>query len=252
MTTRQLDRVLTSYCNMENKSESPDAALLPKVLQNSESIDETFAEDENRTFSQFLMTHISQQSLLFGAFFALHWFALTILDPYLSVYYKQLGFSAKQIGLISSVRPFLAIFYCPFIGYIADKFSISRYILVASLVLTPITFMAMFLVPNIRTRECSNCSGSLSSNAINKSFDNCTPVIAKLSLSANVTSTDMYNTHDLGTVFIYLLVVSVLVQIAFASVIPFSQGYLLTTLGPTRRNQYGYFKGIGQIGSGVG
>ena len=121
-----------------------------------------------------------------------------------------------------------------------------------SLVLTPITYMAMFFVPNIRPRECLNCKSSLSSDAIDKSFDNCSSVASKFSLSANMTSTDMYNTHDLGTVFMYLIVVNVLVQIAFSPVIPFSQGYLLATLGPSRRNQYGYFKGIGHIGSGLG
>lgn len=248
MPERQIDRVLSAYHDAGIKSESsPGSPLLPQIQQYD---DESFMDDESNSFSRFILEHFSRQSLLFGSFFAIVHFSVDVLRPYLSVYYSQLGFSADEIGIISSIQPFFAIFYIPLIGIIADRFAIGRFILVLSLVLSSGAHMAMFYTPNVRTKDCfSSCN--VSSKA-GDDFENCFSAVNEMSSSAKVKSNDIYNSHDLRTVFLYLIAINVLVLIASAPWYPIATGYLLAALGPENRDEFGYFKGVGGIGSSLG
>jgi MFS family permease len=67
--------------------------------------------------------------LLFFLFFA----AFGIFVPYINVYYRAIGLSGIQIGLINTLSPLVGIFSGPLWGMISDRFGISRRILMATL-----------------------------------------------------------------------------------------------------------------------
>ncbi|KAK3582988.1 hypothetical protein CHS0354_027113 [Potamilus streckersoni] len=58
--------------------------------------------------------------------------AIGSVFPFLSIYYKQLGLSPNQIGIISGVRPLAGFISGPLWGSIADRFRIRRIVLIGS------------------------------------------------------------------------------------------------------------------------
>ena len=58
--------------------------------------------------------------------------AIGCVFPFLSVYYKQLGFSPNQIGIISGVRPLIGFMSGPVWGSIADRWRIRKMMMLIS------------------------------------------------------------------------------------------------------------------------
>jgi nitrate/nitrite transporter NarK len=58
--------------------------------------------------------------------------AIGCVFPFLSVYYKQLGFSPNQIGIISGVRPLIGFMSGPVWGSIADRCRIRKMMMLIS------------------------------------------------------------------------------------------------------------------------
>ncbi|XP_072031215.1 major facilitator superfamily domain-containing protein 6-like [Amphiura filiformis] len=250
----QLDRILLSHSYLQSESETTGSDL-PEILQESPQESENSYHEETKSSSQFALVNISKQSKLFALFFVITHFAREVLHPYISVYLRQLGFNAKDIGYIGCVQPFVAVFYTPFIGYISDKFSINKYILTGSLVATAFTHMAMYYVPTIRVKDCIDiCSVNISSSTVPEfQTDNCSSFVTITSPS-NITNTqrNIYNTHDLHVVFIYLIFVNIASQLLSAPWFPLANGLVLAVLGSKKRNQYAYFKGFGGFGHCIG
>jgi PPP family 3-phenylpropionic acid transporter len=67
--------------------------------------------------------------LLFFLFFA----AFGIFVPYINVYYRAIGLSGIQIGLVNTLSPLVGIFSGPLWGMISDRFGLNRRILMATL-----------------------------------------------------------------------------------------------------------------------
>lgn len=59
--------------------------------------------------------------------------ALGVIYPYLSVFLKQIGLSAVQIGIIAGVRPVLGFVSAPVWGSLADRFNLRRSMLIVSM-----------------------------------------------------------------------------------------------------------------------
>ena len=59
--------------------------------------------------------------------------ALGCILPYLSVYFKQLGFSPEVIGLVFGVRPLVGFISAALWGMIADRFRIRRILFIISI-----------------------------------------------------------------------------------------------------------------------
>lgn len=59
--------------------------------------------------------------------------ALGVIYPYLSVFLKQIGLSAVQIGIIAGVRPVLGFVSAPVWGSVADRFNLRRTMLIVSM-----------------------------------------------------------------------------------------------------------------------
>jgi MFS transporter, PPP family, 3-phenylpropionic acid transporter len=60
--------------------------------------------------------------LLVGSlFYWFYWAFVAAYDPFLNVYFSNLGLSGLQIGMIASVVPIASLIWAPFISAIADK-----------------------------------------------------------------------------------------------------------------------------------
>lgn len=64
---------------------------------------------------------VSQRSMLTTkTFYFLYYAAMASLGPFLVIYYKELGFSGRQIGLLAAIPPLLAVAAVPLWGAAAD------------------------------------------------------------------------------------------------------------------------------------
>jgi MFS family permease len=78
--------------------------------------------------------------------------ALGVVLPYLSVFLKQLGLSAFQIGVISGIRPFLGFLAAPAWGAVADRYSIRRVLMLVSMLAWLAFFGGLYFVGEPRRR----------------------------------------------------------------------------------------------------
>ena len=67
--------------------------------------------------------------------------------PFLSIYFKQMGLSPQQIGLISGLRPIIGFLSGPLWGAIADKYNIRRIMLLFSILSWVGVYVALAFVP---------------------------------------------------------------------------------------------------------
>ncbi|KAJ2954534.1 hypothetical protein O0L34_g2818 [Tuta absoluta] len=83
------------------------------------------------------------------------------LVPYLSTYARQLGFSSATVGLIYTVLPIFGLIAKPLFGVIADRFKIQKSIFLLFQVVTLLSFLAIYFVPENRQNvsaqlDCDN------------------------------------------------------------------------------------------------
>ncbi len=90
--------------------------------------------------------------LVGGLFYWFYWSFVAVYDPYLNVYFSELGLSAFQIGLIVTVVPLASLIWSPFVSAMADRFgkrvqflqwSMIAWIVMIGLITLPKTFWAI-------------------------------------------------------------------------------------------------------------
>lgn len=69
------------------------------------------------------------------------------LLPYLALFFKQLELPANQIGVITGLKPYMAFFFIPFWGCLADRFKKGKLLFVISMVAVILGMVAYALVP---------------------------------------------------------------------------------------------------------
>ena len=279
---QKLERVLTAY-TAELSNEDKDAKVSER-----ESIDKSEAtstvgetQDKGDTVGLLNCTY-SLQYVLFSAFYFLTGAALNILRPYLSVYYRQLGLNVRDIGILRSVQPWIAIPWTPTVGYLVAKYRVTKKVLVISLFGTACLYPALYFIPNVRTEE--DCTLLISTHCVmgtheinETGFERVTTTdttatflqnkqddmetgITSISLGSNLSGTclhpqrtdhhNWYNQDDLRRVFIYLVLVNIACQLVGAAWFPLANATILDALGKEKRNHYAYFKACAAI-SGV-
>jgi MFS transporter, PPP family, 3-phenylpropionic acid transporter len=66
-------------------------------------------------------TAANRRALIYGrAFYALYFGAAVFLSPFLSLYYSELGFTGRQIGVLRGISPLISIVSAPLWGALAD------------------------------------------------------------------------------------------------------------------------------------
>ncbi|CEF68037.1 Major facilitator superfamily and Major facilitator superfamily domain, general substrate transporter and Major facilitator superfamily associated domain-containing protein [Strongyloides ratti] len=76
---------------------------------------------------------ISRDIFMLKVFYLLYFASFGSLFPLLAVYFKQLGMTAAQAGLLLGSRPFIEFASEPFWGFYADKFKSGKFLLLFSL-----------------------------------------------------------------------------------------------------------------------
>ncbi|XP_022097330.1 major facilitator superfamily domain-containing protein 6-like [Acanthaster planci] len=91
--------------------------------------------------------HIHPPLLVYKVFNFTFWGSLACFLPYISLYFKQLGFSPGSIGTISALRPIFGFLLLPFTAAAADRFRCRKAVLVASVVLSGAVLLSFAVLP---------------------------------------------------------------------------------------------------------
>lgn len=112
---------------------------------------------------------INKVYLVSKGFYFFFFSAQGSLLPYLALFFKQLELPASQIGAITGMKPYIAFFFIPFWGCVADRFKKGKLLFVVSMIAVILGMVAYALVPiNICETEST---ASVSRRAMPKEFD---------------------------------------------------------------------------------
>ena len=119
-----------------------------------------------------VLCKIERQLVKFKSFFFFFGGAIGAVFPYFSVYFKQLGFSPNQIGIISGVRPLIGFCSGPLWGSLADRFRKRRIMLCISALgwlafITSIGFVPVAKYSDSQCHYVTEFLGTSSSNTSN-------------------------------------------------------------------------------------
>ncbi|KAG9467253.1 hypothetical protein GDO78_015342 [Eleutherodactylus coqui] len=99
---------------------------------NSRAVDNTSTEEQDMDWLEKHCVKINNDLLISKVFYFFFYSAYGSLYPLLAVYYKQLGMSPTQSGLLVGVRYFIEFCSAPFWGVIADRFRKGKIVLLFS------------------------------------------------------------------------------------------------------------------------
>ncbi len=86
-----------------------------------------------------LITHLSRAlhpGTWMGASYYAYFLAVGCFLPYITLYYRQLGLTGSQIGLLTALPPLAIALLAPLWGVLTDKRGIHRLVLRSALVLS--------------------------------------------------------------------------------------------------------------------
>lgn len=90
---------------------------------------------------------INKVYLVSKGFYFFFFSAQGSLLPYLALFFKQLELPASQIGAITGMKPYIAFFFIPFWGCVADRFKKGKLLFVISMIAVITGMVAYALVP---------------------------------------------------------------------------------------------------------
>lgn len=122
---------------------------------------------------------INTELVPYKSFYFLFFSAVGSLFPYLAIFYKQLGLSARQTGVLIGVRPVLQLASSLSWGIIADKSNKSRYIFLTSIAGWLCANFSLSLVKHVADNGLCRDNGSLTAfdNAIRTGIANVGPFL---------------------------------------------------------------------------
>jgi len=108
-----------------------------------------------RTRRRLELCHCRRELLVVKVFYFAIIGSLGVVLTYTSVFLKQHGLSAFEIGVISGVKPIVAFVSAPLWGAVADRYRIRRYLILVTLLAWLAIFVGLYTVgePQRRT-EC--------------------------------------------------------------------------------------------------
>ena len=130
-------------------------------------------EDERNIFGRLLdaVWQSDRDVIPYKLLYATIYGAGGCLIPYLPLYFKQLGFSAVETGILVSIRPLCLALISPLWGLLADRYQKRRYVLFMG-ALAWILKTMLILAVQPRHQEClvGHQNNSLSNFALSKSL----------------------------------------------------------------------------------
>lgn len=150
---------------------NPKVRILKKVMtekapeETEEINDDTQPDQQNKEGC----CAINKAYLVSKVFYFFFFSAQGSLLPYLALFFKQLELPASQIGAITGMKPYIAFFFIPFWGCVADRFKKGKLLFVVSMIAVILGMVAYALVPiNICETESTV---SVSRRAMPRRFD---------------------------------------------------------------------------------
>ncbi|KAL5010684.1 hypothetical protein ScPMuIL_012989 [Solemya velum] len=189
---------------------------------------------------------IEPNLIRFKAFFFLYIGSIHSVSQFMSLYFKQLGLSPQQIGLISGMRPILGFVSAPLIGSLADRYRIRRLCLMTTVIgfATVITSIG-FITPASRIE--GNCPTELSS--INVSS---LPAEQQKEYGKYFTNRGwMFAEGELNRVFYTLVLLSLFAEIFMTPTGTMMDAGVLEELGSENMHKYGQQRAWGAIGPAI-
>lgn len=175
--------------------------------------------------------------LAFKSFFFFFFASIGCVFPYLSVYYKQLGFSASSIGLISGVRPIIGFCSGPLWGAIADRYRVHKCLLLCSTVFWLAFITSVGFVPY--PKRSNVCPEELQ-QAANVSEETRMKYIKNLEW--------IYEEKDLMRCYITILLLIIVGELFQSPTSTLSDSATLDYLGKEHLNKYGIQRLWGSLG----
>ena len=127
-----------------------------KETNDEENDEKTEEKKEEKGAGCFEMNKVY---LVSKGFFFFFFAAQGSLLPYLALFFKQLELPANQIGAITGMKPYIAFFFIPFWGCVADRFKKGKLLFVISMIAIVLGMVAYALVPiNICDAEVTSVS----------------------------------------------------------------------------------------------
>lgn len=183
--------------------------------------------------------------------------AIGCVFPFLSVYYKQLGFSPNQIGIISGVRPLIGFMSGPVWGSIADRCRIRKIMMLISTFGWLIFLMGIGFVPPAQITE-SNCQlVAINANAtlVNNSGHSGKDLFTKLSENEKDKLLEdrgwMFVNSDLLRVFGMVISLVILGEIVQSPLSALSDSGCLEHIGIENVDKYGFQRCWASFGFGL-
>ena len=180
------------------------------------------------------------------------WFlgAIGAVFPYFSVYFKQLGFSPNQIGIISGVRPLVGFCSGPLWGSLADRFRIRRIMLMISALgwLAFITGIG-FVPPAKYDPDCAFV-GVLKGNITKEAYSGPTPELRPDATADETLQEDrgwMFDEIDLNRVFITVIILVILGEVVMSPTGALADSGCVEELGSYDMHKYGHQRAWGSL-----
>ena len=131
--TINIKRIESTASDLEDyQLEGDHSPYYHQSATNADYIEETEQQDiegqENKCCKK-----IDTRLVIYKAFYFLFYGAVGSLFPYLAVFYKQMWLSAHQVGILMGLRPFIQMCAAPLWGVLADKYNVSKVILLMSI-----------------------------------------------------------------------------------------------------------------------
>lgn len=110
---------------------------------------------EGRARRWLRLCHCSRELFAVKLFYFAFIGSLGVVFTYSSVFLKQHGLSAFEIGIISGCRPVIGFLSAPVWGALADRYSIRRFLMIGSLLAWLAFFVGFYMVPEpTRRPQC--------------------------------------------------------------------------------------------------
>lgn len=238
--------------------ESPlDTSANCKTEQTPIQVSEKSAEGGN--CSEFF--RCDRSLFKFKSFFFFFGGAIGSVFPYFSVYYKQIGFSPTQIGLIAGLRPIIGFCSGSLWGSIADLFRIRRIILICSAAgwLAFITSIGFVPPPEKSAEQCYYVNdfvdGNLTfsdpkSSVLKENFNNLHKPRPDITPEEGLLESRgwLYSYDDLYRVYITIMILVVLGELVQAPCGALADSACIEHLGDRNFNRYGHQRAFGSLG----
>lgn len=199
--------------------------------------------------------HILPAKLFYLTFFG----GLGCVLPYLPVYYRFVGLSARQTGIVQAVRPFVLFIATPLWGIIGDKFRRTKIIWMGSLfslvVLTSLIAVVQPSTERLELRQICSCNYSVTNSSSTEMLQTDKTVLSELGDGnySSICVSVKNDTQDVGLDKFLPLVALAVSGEFFGSPSPaLADHFVLDLLGDERRSDYGKQRLWGAVGWGLG